>query len=226
MIELSSRPSSDDSMTCRYHPGMRHAQAIAVTLLALAATAMGCRQKKAEESAGASATGGGPAAAGDKVLVGHVGSMTGDNATFGKSTADGLRLAVGEQNKKGGVHSKQVVLETLDDQGKPEEAAVAATRLITQDKVSVLFGEVASSRSLAMAPIADSNRVPMITPTSTNPRVTKHNGKTRPYVFRVCFIDPFQGTVMAKFARDKLKLTRVSVLHAFGIDYSASPPHF
>ncbi len=203
-------------MTYRYYPRMRHGRAIAVTLLALAATTMGCREKKAEESAGAPATGGGPTAAGDKVLVGHVGSMTGDNATFGKSTDDGLRLAVGEQNKKGGVHSKQVVLQTLDDQGKPEEAAVAATRLITQDKVSVLFGEVASSRSLAMAPIADSNRVPMITPTSTNPRVTKDNGKTRPYVFRVCFID----------ARDRLKLTRVAVLRDVGNDYSVGLAQF
>ncbi len=84
----------------------------------------------------------------------------------------------------------------------------------------VLIGEVASSRSLAMAPIADANKVPQISPTSTNPRVTKDGDKTRPYVFRVCFIDPFQGTVMAKFARENLKLKKVAILRDVGSDYS------
>jgi branched-chain amino acid transport system substrate-binding protein len=201
---------------------MRYGQAVIMTLLALAATAMGCREKKPEEANPTPTT----AAAGDKVILGHVGSMTGDNATFGKSTDDGLRLAVDEQNKKGGIKGKQIVLETLDDQGKPEEAAVATTRLITQDKVSVIIGEVASSRSLAMAPIADSNGVPMISHASTNPRVTKDGVKTRPYVFRVCFIDPFQGTVMAKFARDKLKLAQVAILRDVGNDYSVGLAEF
>jgi branched-chain amino acid transport system substrate-binding protein len=117
------------------------------------------------------------------------------------------------------VKGKQLQLKTYDDQGKPEEAAIAATRLVVQDKISVLLGEVASSRSLAMAPIADQNKVPMITPSSTNPRVTKDAGKTRPYVFRVCFIDPFQGTVMAKFASDK-GIKKVAVLRDVGNDYS------
>ena len=115
----------------------------------------------------------------------------------------GIRLAIEEVNGKGGVKGKKLAVKTLDDQGKPEEAAVAATRLITEDKVTMLLGEVASSRSLAMAPIADQNKIPMITPSSTNPKVTKDGDKTRPYVFRVCFIDPFQGTVMAKFATGK-----------------------
>jgi branched-chain amino acid transport system substrate-binding protein len=208
---------------------MRYAQAVFMTVLvALAAMTTSCREKKTEEatSAGGPAAGGGPATAGDKIVVGHIGSMTGDNATFGKSTDDGLRLAIDEQNKKGGIKGKRIVLETLDDQGKPEEAAVAATRLATQDKVTVLFGEVASSRSLAMAPIADSNRVPMISNASTNPRVTKDGNKTRPYVFRVCFIDPFQGTVMAKFARETLKLTKVAVLRDVGNDYSVGLAQF
>jgi branched-chain amino acid transport system substrate-binding protein len=77
-----------------------------------------------------------------------------------------------------------------------------------------------------MAPIADANRVPMITPSSTNPKVTKVDGRTRPYVFRVCFIDPFQGTVMAKFARETLKLSRVAVLRDVGSDYSVGLADF
>jgi branched-chain amino acid transport system substrate-binding protein len=211
---------------------MRVTRAVAVAALAIIAVA--CEQKaeqKSEQKSAAPAPAAAPAAqapapASDKIVIGHVASMTGNEATFGDSTDKGIRLALDEQNKKGGVKGKQLVLKTLDDQGKPEEAAVAATRLITQDKVNVLLGEVASSRSLAMAPVADSNQVPMISPTSTNPRVTKDGDKTRPYVFRVCFIDPFQGTVMAKFAREKLKVQNVAVLRDVGNDYSVGLADF
>jgi branched-chain amino acid transport system substrate-binding protein len=156
----------------------------------------------------------------EPIVIGHVGSMTGNEATFGDSADKGLRLAVDEQNKAGGIKGKTLEVKTLDDQGKPEEAAIAATRLVTEDGVLVLVGEETSSRSLAMAPIADSNHVPMISPSATNPRVTKEGGRTRPFVFRTCFIDPFQGTVMAKFAREQLKATKVAVLRDVGNDYS------
>jgi branched-chain amino acid transport system substrate-binding protein len=190
------------------------AVSVAVSLLALAA----CEQKKKEAPPAPAAQGGAPAAGG-VILVGHVASLTGNEATFGDSTDKGIRLAIDEVNAKGGVKGKQLQLKTYDDQGKPEEAAIAATRLVVQDRISVLLGEVASSRSLAMAPIADQNKVPMITPSSTNPRVTKDQGKTRPYVFRVCFIDPFQGTVMAKFASEH-GIKKVAVLRDVGNDYS------
>jgi branched-chain amino acid transport system substrate-binding protein len=178
---------------------MRFARAVALLLLALS---VGGWDKK------------------DKILIGHVGSMTGNEATFGDSTDKGIRLAIEEQNKKGGIDGAQIALKTLDDQGKPEEATTAATRLLTEDKVAVLLGEVASSRSLAMAPKADLFKIPMISSASTNPKVTKDGQKTRPYVFRVCFIDPFQGTVMAKFARETLKVSKVAVLRDVGNDYS------
>jgi branched-chain amino acid transport system substrate-binding protein len=202
----------------------------AAAALALAMAVVACTEKKEEPKPAAMA----PVAAApaptpappEKILVGHVGSMTGDQATFGSSTDNGIKLAIEEQNKAGGIAGKQITLKTLDDQGKPEEAAVAATRLATEDKVAMLFGEVASSRSLAMAPIADSNKVPMITPTSTNPKVTKDGDATRPYVFRVCFIDPFQGTVMAKFATDNLKVKNVAVLRDVGNDYSVGLADF
>jgi branched-chain amino acid transport system substrate-binding protein len=160
------------------------------------------------------------------ILIGHVASMTGSEATFGDSTDKAIRLAVEEQNKKGGVKGKKLEVKTLDDGGKPEEAAVAATHLISQDKVAIILGEVASSCSLAIAPIADANKVPQITPTSTNPRVTKDGDKTRPYVFRVCFIDPFQGTVMAKFAREQKKISKVAVLRDVSNDYSVGLADF
>jgi branched-chain amino acid transport system substrate-binding protein len=205
----------------------------AVALAALTVFVSGCQEKKQEAPKAAAPAAekkaeGAPAAApaGDKIVIGHVASMTGEQATFGDSTDKGIRLAVEEQNKAGGVKGKQIVVKTLDDQGKPEEAAVAATRLITDDKVTILLGEVASSRSLAMAPIADQNKVPMISPSSTNPRVTKDGEKTRPFVFRVCFIDPFQGTVMAKFAMENLKVKNVAVLRDVGNDYSVGLADF
>jgi len=192
-----------------------------VAILAATLALAGCQQKKPEGAAPptAGAPGAQPAV-GDKIVFGHVASLTGSEATFGLSTDNGIKLALEEQNKKGGVRGKQLVLKTLDDQGKPEEAAVVATRLVVQDKETVLLGEVASSRSLAIAPIADANRVPMVTPSSTNPKVTKDGARTRPYVFRVCFIDPFQGTVMAKFARETMKVAKVAILRDVRNDYS------
>jgi branched-chain amino acid transport system substrate-binding protein len=160
------------------------------------------------------------------ILVGATVPMTGPLSLTGLQYLNSLRMAEEHINKAGGIKGKQLSVKTLDDQGKPEEAAVAATRLLTQDGATVLLGEVASSRSLAMAPIADSNKVPMISPTSTNPRVTKDGDKTRPYVFRVCFIDPFQGTVMAKFARENLKIGKVAVLRDIGNDYSVGLANF
>jgi branched-chain amino acid transport system substrate-binding protein len=144
----------------------------------------------------------------DVILVGEVGSLTGSEAAFGISTRDGIALAIDEANEAGGVKGKKLAVRVYDDQSKPEEAASAATRLISQDKVLVILGEVASSNSLAMAPKAQEAKVPMISPSSTNPKVTEVGD----YIFRVCFIDPFQGYVMAKYARSELKFKEVAIL--------------
>ncbi|MCX6116103.1 MAG: ABC transporter substrate-binding protein [Proteobacteria bacterium] len=160
--------------------------------------------------------------AADVIKIGEVGSMTGAQATFGISTHQGIELAIKEQNAKGGIKGKKIELVSVDDQGKPEEAATATTKLITQDKVSAVLGEVASSLSLAMAPIAQQNKVPMVTPSSTNPKVTEVGD----YIFRVCFIDPFQGTVMAKFAFENLKVKKVAILRDMKSDYSVGLSDF
>jgi branched-chain amino acid transport system substrate-binding protein len=196
---------------------------LAVSLLALTA----CEQKKSAEGAAPHAGGGQAGGApGGTILLGHVGSMTGNEATFGDSSDKGIQLAIEEVNAAGGIKGRPLALKTYDDQGKPEEASVAATRLIVQDRIAVLLGEVASSRSLAMAPIADAKGVPMITPSSTNPEVTvARDGKVRPFVFRVCFIDPFQGTVMAKFASGK-GIQRVAVLRDIKNAYSVGLADF
>jgi branched-chain amino acid transport system substrate-binding protein len=152
----------------------------------------------------------------NEILVGEFGSLTGSEATFGVSTNKGIKLAFDEINAAGGINGKKIKLITLDDQGKAEEAAQAVTRLITQDKVVAILGEVASTRSLAAAPIAQQYKVPMISPSSTNPKVTEIGD----YIFRVCFIDPFQGTVMAKFAVENLKVKKVAILRDVKSDYS------
>ena len=161
-----------------------------------------------------------PAAAapsGDDVWrVGEIGSLSGQQATFGQSTHHGIELALKEINDAGGVKGKKFKLTTYDDQGKPDEAASATLRLISQDHVQVVLGEVASTNSKAMAPPCQNNKVPMISPSSTNPEVTAIGD----YIFRVCFIDPFQGTVMAKFAHDNLKLNKVAILKDVRSDYS------
>ncbi len=103
-----------------------------------------------------------------------------------------------------------------DDQSRPEEASNAVTKLVTQDRVVAVIGEVASRRTLAAAPVAQRYKVPMITPASTNEKVTAVGD----YIFRVCFIDPFQGEVLAKFAYNDLKARRVAILTDIQQDYS------
>jgi branched-chain amino acid transport system substrate-binding protein len=150
------------------------------------------------------------------IFIGEVGSFTGDTATFGISTHEGIELATKELNAAGGLLGKQVQIIKYDNQGKEEEAATATNRLINQDHVVAILGEVASRRSKAMAPIAQSHKIPMVTPSSTNPEVTLIGD----YIFRVCFIDPFQGAVMAKFAFNELKAKKVAILRDVGQDYS------
>jgi branched-chain amino acid transport system substrate-binding protein len=143
--------------------------------------------------------------------------MTGSEATFGVSTDQGIRLAMEERNAAGGVNGRPIDVITYDNQGKPQETVTVVTRLIQQDKVAALLGEVASSRSLAAAPIAQRNAVPMVSPSSTNPDVTAIGDM----ISRVCFIDPFQGYVGATFARENLKLSRAATLYNRAQAYSA-----
>jgi len=150
------------------------------------------------------------------VRIGEFGSLTGSEGTFGTSSHEGLGLAIEEANAAGGINGKKIQVVTVDDQGKPEEAVVGVTKLLTQDKVHVVIGEVASSRSLAAAPLCQKYGVPMISPSSTNPKVTQVGD----CIFRVCFIDPFQGKVMADFAMDTLKAKTAVVFRDQKSDYS------
>jgi branched-chain amino acid transport system substrate-binding protein len=169
-----------------------------------------CCKKNAEGGSTGSATDA------TEIVVGHYASMTGSTAHFGQDTDRGVRMAIEEANTAGGVLGKKLKLVTLDTRGDSAEAANAVNRLIDVEKVSAVLGEVASSLSLAGGRVAQRRKIPMISPTSTNPKVTEVGD----YIFRVCFIDPFQGKVMATFARNNLKFDKVAILKDVKNDYS------
>ncbi|MGI8965487.1 MAG: ABC transporter substrate-binding protein [Limisphaerales bacterium] len=148
--------------------------------------------------------------------MGEFASLTGKEATFGQSSHEGTLLAIEEINAAGGVLGKKLDLLTEDTQSKAGEPATVVNKLISRDGVVAILGEVASSRSLEAAPICQQNKIPMISPSSTNPKVTE----TGDFIFRVCFIDPFQGTVMANFATKTLKAKKVAVFTDTKSDYS------
>ena len=154
--------------------------------------------------------------ANDTIKVGEFASLTGKEATFGISSHEGTQLAVEQINAAGGVLGKKIELLTEDDLSKAGEPATVVNKLISRDGVVAILGEVASSRSLEAAPICQQNKIPMISPSSTNPKVTE----TGDFIFRVCFIDPFQGTVMANFAAKTLKAKKVAVFTDVKSDYS------
>lgn len=160
--------------------------------------------------------------ASDDIRIGEFGSLTGSTATFGKSTHEGVSLATEELNASGGLLGKKVRIITEDDRSIAEEAQTAVVKLIKQHKVKALIGEVASSRSLAAAPEAERNQIPMISPASTNPQVTQVGD----YIFRACFIDSFQGGAMARFSFNKLSLRRVALLKDIRNDYSVGLANF
>ena len=157
-----------------------------------------------------------PGAGGTVIKVGEFASLTGSEATFGQSSHKGTQLAIDELNASGGVLGKQLKLITEDNQSQAGQSATVVRKLISSDGVVAILGEVASSRSLEAAPICQQNKIPMISPSSTNPKVTE----TGDFIFRVCFIDPFQGTVMANFGRKTLKLKSAAVLSDVKSDYS------
>lgn len=199
---------------------MRPIRALAPLCL-LALLGGGCANKEPAPSAGSGGSGTNATAStanGTPIVIGEFASMTGATATFGNSSDAGVQLAVTQINKDGGIdgHPLQVPDEPKDDESKPDSALSVVKKLITQNKVTAVVGEVASSRSIAAAPFCNANKTPMISPSSTNPKVTKIG----PYVFRVCFIDPFQGTAAAKFAFNNLKAKKAAVFTDPSQDYS------
>lgn len=168
----------------------------------------------------------GGAAESKDIKVGGNLELTGGIATFGQSTANGIKLAFKEINAAGGVLGKQVTFIAADNKSEPSESTNAMTKLITQDKVVAVLGAVASSNTLAASQVAHDNKVPFISTSSTNPKVTVDGGKVKDFAYRICFIDPFQGTVMANFASKSLNGKTAAVYIDNSSDYSKGLAQF
>ena len=153
------------------------------------------------------------AASSEPIRIGEFASMTGKEATYGQTAHRGAVLAIEEANAAGGVLGRRIELLTEDNQSRPGESATIVKKFISRDKVVAVLGEIVSSRTLEVAPICQNARIPLVSPGATAPEVTSKGD----YIFRACFIDPFVGTITAKFARETLKAKRTAVL-------SNSPP--
>ena len=155
------------------------------------------------------------------IVIGEVASLTGGTAAWGKAQNEGVKMAVEEINAAGGILGKKVKLLTEDDQSKNGEAATVTKKLVSRENVVAVIGEISSSKSLEMAPICQKAGIPMVSPGSTNTKVTEVGD----FIFRVCFIDPFQGTVMAKFALSK-GWKKMAVMTDVKEDYSVGLSQF
>ncbi|EKQ51658.1 MULTISPECIES: ABC transporter substrate-binding protein [unclassified Clostridium] len=169
---------------------------------------IGCSETSKVNSSGGSG--------GDTIKLGGVFPLTGDVPALGAAMENGAKLAIKEINANGGVLGKKLDFVVEDDQDQAATAPNAITKLINQDKVSAVIGTYASKCSIPMAAVAKDSKVVMITPGSTNEKVTTEGGD---YVFRACFIDPLQGKVGAQFASQNLKAKKVAMLYDVGNDY-------
>jgi branched-chain amino acid transport system substrate-binding protein len=192
---------------------IRHAPFLAA--LAASLFLVGCN-KSSSPAPGADNNNNAGGSTSDTIKVGEFASLTGKEAAFGQSSHEGTALAVDDLNAAGGVLGKKVQLITEDDQSQAGQPSTDVRKLISDDGVVAILGEVASSRSLEAAPICQQSQIPMISPSSTNPKVTEVGD----YIFRVCFIDPFQGTVMANFGAKTLNMKTAAVLTDVTSDYS------
>lgn len=178
---------------------MKKLAAVAAAFLILA----GCKPQTAKE-----------------IRVGLITPLTGDVKTFGESVKNAFEMAVDEANKAGGVAGMRIITIIEDDRNDPTEASNAANKLIKQDRVQAIVGSVTSKATIPVSDLAQSGKIPAITPSATNPKVTVADGKRKDFMFRACFIDPFQGKVMAKFAREALFKEKAAVLYDASNDYS------
>jgi branched-chain amino acid transport system substrate-binding protein len=171
----------------------------------------GCEKKSSETTTTTTKPGNN-----DVIRIGVYYPMTGEQASFGTASTTGIELAQKEVNAAGGILGRPVQLIVEDDRGLQQEAVTAVQKLITKDEVVAVIGEAISTNSIAGGQVCQEKGVAMITPSSTNPQVTQVGD----YIFRTCFLDDFQGEMMARFAINSLKIRRVAILQDNGSDYS------
>lgn len=171
-------------------------------LLLLLSPMFSCRQNPAEDRS--------------TIKIGFFGDLSGPTYNFGQSALNGVLMAADEINVAGGINGRRLDVVIDDDKGSPEAAAQITEKLIRSDKVIAIIGAGASGNSLAAAPNAQSAHVPLISPSSTNPAVTQAGD----YIFRACFIDAFQGEVMARFTANTLKAKTAAIMLDFNSPYS------
>lgn len=152
----------------------------------------------------------------EKIVVGYYGAMTSKQASYGISSLRGIVLAINLVNAKGGLLEAPVDVKYYDTEGSVKNAKTSVEKLINADKVIAIIGENTSERSLAGAAVAQAAKIPMITPSGTSPKITEVGD----YIFRACFIDPFQGKVIAKFAYNTLKYRTAAIFRDAGSEYS------
>ncbi|MCX7023074.1 MAG: ABC transporter substrate-binding protein [Spirochaetes bacterium] len=164
------------------------------------------------------------------IKIGWFGALTGDQAAWGDNELKTVRMLFDEYNAKGGIEvgGKKYKLEVAyyDNKGDAQEAVIVTNRLISQDKVVAILGPDTSGNAIPIASILEQGKVPDIATQATNPKVTVMDGKVKPYNFRVCFIDPYQGAVAAGYAYDVLKFTKAAVLYDVSDDYSQGLTEF
>ncbi|MGD6816431.1 ABC transporter substrate-binding protein [Metabacillus sp. 84] len=156
---------------------------------------------------------------GDTIKIGANLELSGGVASYGQSVSEGLELAIEEINKEG-IDGKKLELVKVDNKSEAAEATAGALKLVSQDKVAAVVGAATSTNTLAQVEILAKNKVPLITPTGTNPAITSKDGKVNEFAFRTCFIDPFQGTVAANFAAEDLNAKTAAVYVDSSSDYS------
>ena len=154
------------------------------------------------------------------IKIGLITPLSGDVKTFGESVRNSFLIAVEEANAKGGVAGMKIVYVIQDDRNDPTEAANAANLLVNRHRVKAIVGAVTSKASIPVSDIIQAAKIPTITPTGTNPKITVADGRRKDYMFRSCFIDPFQGAVMARFSLETLKKKSAAVLYDASNDYS------
>ncbi len=156
----------------------------------------------------------------DEIKIGINYELSGEVATYGQSSVDGIELALEEINAAGGVLGKKIVWDKVDNKSEPAEATNVATRLITQNKVVAILGPATSGNVKAASPVSMQNKVPLLSGSSTDDDVTVDANGVKEYIFRLCYTDSFQGTAMANYATKSMEAKKAAILIDNASDYS------